>query len=442
MTVDVGSRSHLQPGLNIAPKVKVALLALVYCLASAPVSASEDLLLLELVNGQDIEVERFRGNGAVTMLWLPSERGFGAAHQLHARALAALGHEVWLADLHPSYFVEPGNNSIARFPLDDIVALIEAAVASSAQKVVLVSSSRGAQSLLIAAREWQLRNPGSGAIAGVILAHAHLYEARPAVGENAQYLPIVRATNLPVFLLAAQYSTQSSRLVELAEALGSGGSQVYTQTLVGVQGGFFTRQSADNSALDEAAKQAYAVTLSRAAALLQGIEPPSAAVATTQNTRRFGDSTRSNPVLAALATPLAAPPLGLTDINGRPSALDEHAGHVVLVNFWTSWCRPCVTEIPSLRRLDAMLADTDFRIVTVNVGEDRERVKRFLQQVSVELPVLMDYDAAMSKRWMIYVYPSSFLVDRQGNISYAYLGALEWDSTENLKIIRSLLSKR
>ena len=95
-----------------------------------------------------------------------------------------------------------------------------------------------------------------------------------------------------------------------------------------------------------------------------------------------------------------------------------------------------------MSRLDAMLANTDFRIVTVNVGEDRERVKRFLQQVSVELPVLMDYDAAISKRWMIYVYPSSFLVDRQGNISYAYLGALEWDSTENLKIIRSLLSKR
>ena len=437
-----GSRFQLHSCLNVAAKVKFALLALVYCMAIAPVFASEDLLRLELANGQDIEVERFRGNGAATMLWLPSERGFGAAHRLHARALAALGHEVWLADLHPSYFVEPGRNSIARFPLDDIVALIEAAVASSAQKVVLVSSSRGAQSVLIAAREWQLRNPGNGAIAGAILAHAHLYVARPAVGENAQYLPIVRATNLPVFLLAAQYSTQSSRLMELAEALGSGGGQVYTQTLAGVQGGFFTRQAADNSAIDEAAKQAFAVTLSRAAALLKEIEPPPAAVVSAQDTRRFGYSTGSNPVLAALATPLAVPPLGLTDINGRPFTLDEHAGRVLLVNFWTSWCRPCVTEIPSLRRLDALLADTDFDIVTVNVGEDRARVSRFLQQVSVELPVLMDYDAAISKHWMIYVYPSSFLVDRQGNISYAYLGALEWDSTENLKIIRSLLSRR
>jgi peroxiredoxin len=53
----------------------------------------------------------------------------------------------------------------------------------------------------------------------------------------------------------------------------------------------------------------------------------------------------------------------------------------------------------------------------------------------------MDYDASISKGWMIYVYPSSYLVDRQGNIRYAYLGAMEWDSTENLKIIHQLLSQ-
>ena len=54
----------------------------------------------------------------------------------------------------------------------------------------------------------------------------------------------------------------------------------------------------------------------------------------------------------------------------------------------------------------------------------------------------MDYDASTSKDWMIYVYPSSYLVDHQGKIRYAYLGALEWDSIENLKIVRSLLRKR
>ena len=53
----------------------------------------------------------------------------------------------------------------------------------------------------------------------------------------------------------------------------------------------------------------------------------------------------------------------------------------------------------------------------------------------------MDYDASIAKDWMIYVYPSSYLVDHQGKIRYAYLGALEWDSTENIEIIQSLLNQ-
>ena len=121
---------------------------------------------------------------------------------------------------------------------------------------------------------------------------------------------------------------------------------------------------------------------------------------------------------------LPAPPLRLTDIDGADFSLDAYRGQVLLVNFWASWCRPCVAEIPSLHRLDATLKHTDFKIVTVNVGEDLARVNRFLRQVPVELPVLMDYDASISKDWMIYVYPSSYLVDRQGNYLTHTLGHL------------------
>jgi thiol-disulfide isomerase/thioredoxin len=433
-----------QSGWNRLLAVKLGLWGLVCCLALAalPVLASEDLLRLELSNGHEVEVKRFRGGNATTILWLPSERGFSAVHQFHGAALAGLGHEVWLADLHSTYFVQPGRGSIAQFPLDDIVALIEAAVAESSGRVLLLSSSRGAQSALIAAREWQLRNPGDPSIAGIILVHAHLYSARPAPGERARYLPIVQAMNLPVFLMAAQYSTKASRLAELAAALGAGGSSVYTQLLAGVQGGFYTREAALNSDRDEAAKLAFTANLDRAASVLTRVRTPAVAVVTSLDTRQLGRSSRAEPVLTAVASPLAAPPLSLIDLDGHPFKLEDHAGRIVLVNFWASWCRPCVTEIPSLHRLDATIANDGFRIVTVNVGEDRERVAEFLQQVPVELPVLMDYDASISKDWMIYVYPSSYLVDHQGNIRYAYLGALEWDSIENLKIIRNLLSKR
>ena len=169
--------------------------------------------------------------------------------------------------------------------------------------------------------------------------------------------------------------------------------------------------------------------------------PPSAALASSRDTRRMGEVGHGDHVLTPLARPAPAPGLRLKDIDGSEFALDGSRGRVVLVNFWASWCRPCVTEIPSLHRLAATLDDIDFQIVTVNVGEDHERVRRFLQHVPVELPLLMDYDSSASRAWKIYVYPSSYLVDRQGKVRYAYLGALEWDSAEIVEIIRALLSE-
>jgi len=427
----------------LAEKLKTGLLVLLACIAVtfSPASTAQDLLRLELSGGQEVEIKRFNGTGGPRMLWLPSERGFSAVHLRHADALAKLGHEVWLANLHDAYFQKPGRSSISQFPLDDIVEIIDSAAATAQNGLILVSSSRGAQLALIGAREWQLQNPGKDSIKGIVLAHAHLYEARPAPGEIARYLPIVYATNLPVYLLAAQYSTKSSRITELAEELGVGGSPVYTQVLPGLQGGFYQRDDAEISYDDRAAKAAYAATLSRAATVLQRSRPAQAAFATSIETRRFSQTMSNVPVLTAVNAPVPAPTLRLTGFDGQSYALEDQRGSVVLVNFWASWCRPCVDEIPSLHRLAVRFEDDAFSIVTVNVGEDRARVARFLQQVPVELPLLMDYDASIAKDWMIYVYPSNYLVDHQGKIRYAYLGALEWDSTENIQIIQSLLNQ-
>jgi hypothetical protein len=228
--------------LKSGPNLKTGLvyLGIWVVLMYVPMLARAGPPVLELPSGAEIEINVYDGQGAATILWLPSERGFDAAHREHARSLAALGPSVWLADLHNAYFVQPGRSSIRRFPLEDIVAIIDAAVDATQTaadgELILLSGSRGAQLALIAAREWQLRNPGKASIRGVILAHAHLYDARPAPGESAAYLPIVRATNLPVYLLAAQYSTKYSRLQELAAELGDGGSLVYTQVFAGVQG--------------------------------------------------------------------------------------------------------------------------------------------------------------------------------------------------------------
>lgn len=420
----------------------LCLITLMLCAGNVS-AAREDFLSLGLPSGQELEIQRFAGSGTGNsrVLWLPSERGISKAHAVHAAALAKMGHEVWLADLHDTYFVERNRRSISQFPLQDMVALISAAASDPNAKVILVSSSRGAQLALIAAREWQLQHPGKSNIKGLILAHAYLYATRPEVGDDAQYLPITRATNLPVFLLDAQYSTKSARIYKLADALGEGGGQVYTQVLQGVQGGFFQRDGDDLSAADQAAKQNYAITLNRAIKALELNPAPIAAVAGNIETRRFSHNPPQASDLTQIDNAMPAPPLRLMDLNQQAYVLGERDKKVVLVNFWASWCRPCVEEIPSLHRLRDKIDNPQFEIITVNVGEGRDRIDEFLARVPVELPLLMDNQGIVSAAWKVYVYPSSYLVDHQGKIRYAYLGALEWDSAETTKIIQSLLNR-
>ncbi len=426
------------------PVHRRALVCLILVLASVGSSlrASEHRPLLELPGGQELEIQRFPGSGRSLLLWLPSERGFGKAHAQHARRLAQMGYEVWLADLHDAYFVERNRRSIAKFPLDDIVAVIDAAIASSDADVFLLSNSRGAQLSLISAREWQLRNPGKTRLKGAFLTHAHLYQARPRVGEVASYLPIVAATNLPVYLLDAQYSTRSSRIGELAAALGAGGSQVFTQVVPAVQGGFFARDNSELSERDLVAKQAFAHTIDRGLKLLAQTTTPGTAAAGNIDTRRISRISSQESALAELENPLQAPTFRLPNYHDSSYAFDQRNGQVVLINFWATWCKPCVAEIPSLHRLRARIEDPAFEIVTVNVGEERDRIASFLERVPVELPLLLDIDSKVAKEWKIYVYPSSYLVDDRGLIRYAYLGALEWDSPEIISIIQNLLNHR
>ena len=420
----------------------LCLITLALCFTNVS-AARENLLTLELPSGQELEIKRFTGSGASKsrILWLPSERGISKAHAAHAAALANMGHEVWLADLHDAYFVERARRSISQFPLQDIVALISAAASDPKVKVILIGGSRGAQLALIAAREWQLRNPGKSQIKGLILVHAYLYASRPSAGDDAQYLPITMATNLPVYLLDAQYSTKSSRINELADALGKGGGQVYIQVLSGVQGGFFRRDSDDLSAAGQAAKRDYATTLDRAIKALAMIPTPQLAVTADFETRQFSYNPPPTSALTRVDNALPAPALRLMDMNQQTYVLGEQGKKVVLVNFWASWCRPCVEEIPSLHRLQDKIDNPKFEIITVNVGESRDRIDKFLSRVPVKLPLLMDNEGIVSTAWKVYVYPSSYLVDHQGNIRYAYLGALEWDSAETIKIIQSLLNR-
>lgn len=136
-----------------------------------------------------------------------------------------------------------------------------------------------------------------------------------------------------------------------------------------------------------------------------------------------------------------APKLVRPDVHGKIHELGDYRGQIVLVNFWASWCPPCVKEMPSLQRLDQRL-DADqvpFQILAINIGEERALMESFLKQVEVKFTVLLDEQSTLVKEWGVYAYPSTFLVDQTGHIRYALFGAIDWDTEQTANIIRSLV---
>jgi len=137
----------------------------------------------------------------------------------------------------------------------------------------------------------------------------------------------------------------------------------------------------------------------------------------------------------------ATPPLALADVDGRARKLEDYRGKVVLVNFWATWCEPCRDEMPSINRLRASLAGKPFEVLAVNLGESDARVRRFLEQLPLGFPVLLDRDSGAAKAWRARILPASFLVGPDGRIRYSVLGELDWTQEPARKAVAGLLPK-
>jgi thiol-disulfide isomerase/thioredoxin len=135
----------------------------------------------------------------------------------------------------------------------------------------------------------------------------------------------------------------------------------------------------------------------------------------------------------------ATPPLDLADLAGREHRLADYRGKVVLVNFWATWCEPCREEMPSMKKLRASLAGKPFEVLAVNLGESERRVKRFLDEVPLDFPVLLDRDSAAAKLWRARVLPVSFVVGPDGAIRYSVLGGIDWADEKVRSAILALM---
>ncbi len=135
----------------------------------------------------------------------------------------------------------------------------------------------------------------------------------------------------------------------------------------------------------------------------------------------------------------SAPALALRDASGKLHRLADYRGRVVLLNFWATWCEPCMAEMPSLERLGARLSGERFTILAVNVGEGEPAIERFLAKLPAGFTILLDRDLAVTRAWKAGVLPATVILDLRLNIRYVAAGAIDWDDPALEPLLRKLL---
>jgi len=131
----------------------------------------------------------------------------------------------------------------------------------------------------------------------------------------------------------------------------------------------------------------------------------------------------------------------LPDFQGELHSVPDYQGKVVLINFWASWCPPCIYEMPELMRLKQQMADKPFEILAINVGEKKYRVRKFTKVINLELPVLLDTKSKAFDDWGVRTLPTSFLIDANGQVRYRIRGNPGWEHEDTLAVIEQLVSE-
>lgn len=134
-----------------------------------------------------------------------------------------------------------------------------------------------------------------------------------------------------------------------------------------------------------------------------------------------------------------APRFELEDSQGLGLGLSDYQGKVVLLNFWATWCPPCVQEMPSLNNTYEELRNDGFVVLGVSVDEDQEQYSRFLRNAGVTFPTARDPERAVSSRYGTLKYPESYLISRDGRVLRKYVGAEDWSRPEIANYLRSVL---
>jgi cytochrome c biogenesis protein CcmG/thiol:disulfide interchange protein DsbE len=133
----------------------------------------------------------------------------------------------------------------------------------------------------------------------------------------------------------------------------------------------------------------------------------------------------------------AAPDFAVQDAD-RKVTLNEFHGRVVVLNFWATWCAPCVEEMPSLVQLQQHFKDRGVTVLGVSVDVDGDAYHKFLKDYKIDFLTVRDPDQKTSNLFGSFKWPETYIIDRNGILRRKFIGPVEWSQPEIVDFLSKL----
>jgi peroxiredoxin len=133
-----------------------------------------------------------------------------------------------------------------------------------------------------------------------------------------------------------------------------------------------------------------------------------------------------------------APDFTLPSLQQQPISLRSFRRSVVVLNFWATWCPPCVEETPSLKRFADQMRGSGVTVIGVSVDEDAHALERFVSEAQLTFPIARDPDQAVASRYGTFKFPETYIINAEGKIAKKFIGAVDWQDPRIVAYVRGL----
>jgi cytochrome c biogenesis protein CcmG/thiol:disulfide interchange protein DsbE len=134
-----------------------------------------------------------------------------------------------------------------------------------------------------------------------------------------------------------------------------------------------------------------------------------------------------------------APDFNITSDSGKQITRSNFGGRVLVLNFWATWCPPCIEELPSLDELQRQMRSQGVVVVGVSVDKNEKQYKDFLKRARVSFETSRDPDASISAQYGTFKYPETYVINANGEVVAKYIGPKDWMSPEVINDMKKLL---